>query len=161
MKLFKIIIPCLIVGLLSGVGIFMFNNSKNSQNTIDQSSLYIGIPKSQDDKPVTLHVSVNSNSGVAYKEYTSDNLVKLPGQDQDLVFLDYAKDPLIPLNKDIGYWLNEAGNSIKVQTECLELIYSDYVSIDKAGIWFINVASKDGETPEFSHSDIYKKGGLL
>ena len=161
MKLFKIIIPCLIVGLLSGVGIFMFNNSKNSQNTIDQSALYIGIPKSQDDKPVTLHVSVNSNSGVAYKEYTSDDLVKLPGQDQDLVFLDYAKDPLIHLNKDIGYWLNEAGNSIKVQTECLELIYSDYVSIDKAGIWFINVASKNGETPEFSHSDIYKKGGLL
>lgn len=161
MKLFKVIIPCLVVGLLAGVGIFAFNQSKTSQNAIDQSVLYIGIPKSQDDKPVTLHVSVNSNSGVAYKEYTSNDLVSLPGQDKDLVFLDYSKESLIPLNKDIGYWLAEAGNSIKVQTECLELIYSDYVSIDKTGIWFINVAPKNGETPEFSHSYVYKKGGIL
>ena len=109
-----------------------------------------------------MHVSVDSNSGFAYKEYSSADLSTLPGQDEDIVFLEYTADPLVPLNnKDIGYWLAEAGNSIKVQTECLELIMSDYIKIDKAGIWFVNVATKDGETPDFSHSNIYKKGGIL
>ena len=161
-KVFKILIPCMIFGLLTGFGIFALNASKNTETKVDQSCLYIGIPKSQDNKPVSLHVSVDSNSGVAYKEYSSEDLVTLPGQDEDIVFLEYTADPLVPLNnKDIGYWLAEAGNSIKVQTECLELIMSDYVKIDKAGIWFVNVAVKDGETPDFSHSNIYKKGGIL
>ena len=152
----------MLVGLLAGVGIFALNQSKTSENKVDQSVLYIGIPKSQDNKPVSLHVSVVSNSGVAYKEYSSEDLKSLKGQDEDIVFLEYTADPLIPLNnKDIGYWLAESGNSIKVQTECLELIMSDYINVDKAGIWFINVAPKDGEIPDFSHSYVYKKGGIL
>ena len=161
MKPYKVILPCLAAGLLIGLRIFAFNAEKNSTNTVDQSKLYIGIPKSQDGKEVKLHVSVDSSSGVGYKEYSSDDLITIAGQDEDIVFLDYTIDPVIPLNKDIGYWLSEPGNSIKVQTECLELIYSDYVSIDKAGIWFINVAPKDGEVPDFSHSYIYKRGGIL
>ena len=161
-KFLKIFIPCMLFGLLVGVGMFAINNSKNTENKVDQSALYIGIPKSQDNKPVSLHLSVDSNSGVAYKEYSSEDLVSLPGQDEDIVFLEYTADPLIPLNsKEIGYWLAEAGNSIKVQTECLELIMSDYVKIDKAGIWFINVAPKDGEVPDFSHNYVYKRGGIL
>ena len=35
------------------------------------------------------------------------------------------------------------------------------VNIDKAGVWFINVANKDGAKPEYSHSDIYWRGALL
>ena len=161
-KFLKIFIPCMLFGLLAGVGIFALNESKTRVDKVDQSTLYIGIPKFQDNKPVSLLLSVDSNSGVAYKEYSSNDLVTLDGQDQDIVFLNYTADPLIPINnKDIGYWLAESGNTIKVQTECLELIVSDYVNIDKAGIWFINVAPKDGETPEFSHSYVYQKGGLL
>ena len=161
-KVLKVLIPCMLVGLLAGVGIFALNQSKTSENKVDQSVLYIGIPKSQDNKPVSLHVSVVSNSGVAYKDYSSEDLKPLKGQDEDIVFLEYTIDPLVPLNnKDIGYWLAESGNSIKVQTECLELIMSDYINIDKAGIWFVNVAPKDGETPDFSHSYVYKKGGIL
>ena len=161
-KVAKILIPCMCFGLLAGVGIFAINQSKNIENKVDQSVLYIGIPKSQDNKPVSLHLSVDSKSGVAYKEYSSADLKPLNGQDEDIVFLEYTADPLIPLNnKDIGYWLAESGNSIKVQTECLELILSDYINIDKAGIWFVNVAPKDGETPDFSHSYVYKKGGIL
>ena len=161
MKAYKVILPCLAVGLLAGLGIFAFNANKNSNDSVDQTKLYIGIPKTQDDKPVKLHITVNSNSGVGYKEYTSEDLKPIAGQDKDIVFLDYANDPIVPLDKSIGYWLSEPGNSIKVQTECLELIMSDYINIDKAGIWFVNVASRDGEIPDFSHSYVYQKGGLL
>ena len=160
-KVLKILLPCMCFGLLAGFTIYAVNNSNDAEKKVDQSVLYIGIPKSQDNKPVKLHVSVDSNSGVAYKEYSSEGLKPLSGQDEDIVFLEYTIDPLIPMNKDVGYWLAESGNSIKVQTECLELIMSDYINIDKAGIWFVNVAPKDGETPDFSHSYVYQRGGLL
>ena len=64
-KFLKIFIPCMLFGLLAGVGIFALNESKTRVDKVDQSTLYIGIPKSQDNKPVSLLLSVDSNSGVA------------------------------------------------------------------------------------------------
>ena len=104
-KVFKILIPCMVFGLLAGFGIFALNASKNTETKVDQSCLYIGIPKSQDNKPVSLHVSVDSNSGVAYKEYSSADLSTLPGQDEDIVFLEYTADPLVPADSRLrGAW---------------------------------------------------------
>ena len=157
----KILIPAVLVGLIAGGAAFYFASKKNKEPEINQSALYIGIPKSQDGQDVVLHLTVDSSSGKANKEYYSSDLKPLEGQDENLVFLNYASDPLIPLDgKEIGYWLNDSSNSIKVQTECLELIYSNYVSIDKAGIWFINVASENGKNPDYSHSYVYKSGGI-
>ena len=101
MKAYKVILPCLAVGLLAGLGIFAFNSNKNTTDSVDQTKLYIGIPKTQDDKPVKLHVTVNSNSGVGYKEYTSEDLKPIAGQDKDIVFLDYASDPIVPVDKSM------------------------------------------------------------
>ena len=158
----KILLPSLVIGLLIGGGAFLYGYSKNKEPVVDQSSLYIGIPKEQDGMPTTLLLTVKSSSGVATKTYSSEDLSPLKGQDKNIVFLNYTADPLIPLgNTDIGYWLKEEKNSIQVQTECLEFICSDYVNIDKAGVWFINVANKDGAKPEYSHSDIYWRGALL
>ena len=157
----KILIPSLILGLIAGGAAFYIAKNKIKEPTINQSALYIGIPKSQDGQDVTLHIVVDSASGKASKEYSSSDLKPLEGQDENIVFLNYAADPLIPTDgKEIGYWLNDSNNTIKVQTECLELIYSNYINIDKAGIWFINVASENGKNPDFSHSYVYSSGGI-
>lgn len=158
----KIILPCLAAGLLIGGGAFLYNTVQNREPVIDQSSLYIGIPKLQDELPTKLLLTVKSSSGVATKTYSSEDLTTLKGQNENIVFLNYTADPLFNLgNLDIGYWLKEEDNSITVQTECLGFLYSDYVEIDKAGVWFVNVASEDGGTPEVEHSDIYWRGALL
>lgn len=160
-KLAKILIGCGTVGLLAGGIALSVGINKNSEPVINQSVLYIGIPKTQDDLPVKLHITVRSSSGTATKTYSSEELQPLEGQDENLVFLNYSYDPVIPFgNTDIGYWLSDESNSIKVRTECLELIYSDYINIDKTGVWFVNVASQDGYAPDFSHSYIYSSGGI-
>lgn len=157
----KILLGLTGLGLAAGAVAFAVNLNKKTEPVINQSVLYIGIPKQQDGMSTSLHLTVKSSSGTATKEYSSDELTTLDGQDENIVFLNYAENPVIPLNgKEIGYWLSDSQNSIRVQTECLELIYSDYISIDKTGIWFINVASRDGYTPDFSHSYIYSSGGL-
>lgn len=157
----KILISCLSVGVLLGGGILIYNLNQNKDPTVCQSSLYIGIPKKQDSYPTKLVVTVKSSSGSVSKEYSSDDLTNMDGQDENLVFLNYTADPLIPLGReDIGYWLSQSGNSIRIQSNCLELIYSDYVEVDKAGIWCINCAEYDGAVAEFSYSPIYQKGGL-
>ncbi len=123
-KLAKILIGCGAVGLLAGGIAFGVAINKNSEPVINQSVLYIGIPKTQDDLPVKLHITVRSSSGTATKTYSSEELQPLEGQDENLVFLNYSYDPVIPFgNTDIGYWLSDESNSIKVRTECLELIY--------------------------------------
>ena len=108
----KILIPAVLVGLIAGGAAFYFASSKNKEPEINQSTLYIGIPKSQDGQDVVLHLTVDSSSGKANKEYYSSDLKPLEGQDENLVFLNYASDPLIPLDgKEIGYWLNDSNNS--------------------------------------------------
>ena len=159
-KATKIILPCLAIGLVGTIAAISITNSKQ-EPIVNQSVLYIGIPKTQDDLPVKLHITVRSSSGTATKTYSSEELQPLEGQDENLVFLNYSYDPVIPFgNTDIGYWLSDESNSIKVRTECLELIYSDYINIDKTGVWFVNVASQDGYAPDFSHSYIYSSGGI-
>ena len=157
----KILIPLILIGCLAtGVGLYI--HSKNKANSIDESKLYIGIPKSQDNLPVKLEITVNSSSGSQVKEYSSEELSTLKGQDDNLVFLDYATNPLIPLEgREIGYWLSEKDNSIKIRSIALNFIISDFVKIDKSGIWMINVAKSNGQTSDFSHSYIYKSGGLF
>ena len=158
----KILIGLSAIGLVAGGLALAYSLNKQKKAQINQSVLYIGIPKIQDDLPVRLQVSVKSSSGSITKTYDADDLAPLEGQDENLVFLNYTADPLIPLeDKEIGYWLNDSTNSIRVRTECLELIRSDYINIDKAGIWFVNVASQDGLTPDFSHSYVYNSGGVL
>ena len=161
-KTSKILIACLSLGLLVGGGILAFSLSRNNDVSLCQSSLYIGIPKKQDNYPVKLLITVQSSSGNSTKEFSSEDLQTLDGQDENLVFLNYSADPLVPLgNEDIGYWLSQNGNSIKVQTCSLELYYSEYVNITKAGVWFINAPAADGAVPDFSYSEIYQKGSLL
>ena len=118
----KILIPAVLVGLIAGGAAFFIASNKNKEPEINQSALYIGIPKSQDGQDVVLHISVDSASGKGNKEYYSSDLKPLEGQDENLVFLNYASDPVIPLDgKEIGYWLNDSNNSIKVQTILITL----------------------------------------
>jgi hypothetical protein len=133
----------------------------HSNKAIDESKLYIGIPALQESKPVDLVLSVTSTNGVQSKTYSSSDLKPLKGQDTDIAFLDYAAEPLISTNgATIGAWLADKANSITVNTVALGLITSASVSIDKSGVWFVNVASEDGGKPAVSQSYCYTEGAL-
>ena len=134
---------------------YMFTTMNNKD--IDNSKLYIGIPKQQENRNVELIIDVSSKNGVNRKVFNSDELYELDGQSDKLVFYDYSSEPLVDTNSlTIGDWLLDEENVIQVKSVALDLIESAPIQIDKPGIWFINVANEDGAKPEVSHSYCYE-----
>lgn len=142
--------------LLATLGLtYMFTTMDNKN--IDNSKLYIGIPKQQDNRDVELIIDVSSKNGVNRKVFNSSELNELSGQPNELVFYDYGSEPLIDTNSlTIGDWLLDKDNVIEVKSVALDLIESAPIQIDKSGIWLINVATQNGEEPEISHSYCYE-----
>ena len=142
--------------ILATLGLTYMFTTMNNKN-IDNSKLYIGIPKQQENRDVELVIDVTSNNGVNRKVFNSKDLDKLSGQSDELVFYDYGSQPLVDTNfLTIGDWLLDEDNVIQVKSVALDLIESAPVQIDKSGIWFINVAPEDGSQPEVSHSYCYE-----
>lgn len=154
-----VLLPLAALGVLAlGAAGALAYRTNVSDRIIDESKLYIGIPQYQDGLPVKLTLSVESNNGSASKEYSSLELDTLEGQDEGLVFLNYAENPLIELGSlNINEWLQKDGNQLIASSTALNLIVSEDVIIDKCGLYLINVASENGATPEVSHTYIYKE----
>lgn len=154
-----LLLPVAALGILAVAGSSLaLYKAFNKTYVVDESKLYIGIPKEQGDLPVYLTLNATSYQGVSSVELCSDNLSGLKGQPESMVFYDYASDPLLSLGeKDIGEWLADDENSLKASTRCLGIITSEYVDINESGVWFINVAPSDGETPSTSHANCYKE----
>jgi|LAHS01.1.fsa_nt_gb hypothetical protein len=147
-----------IIALLFGAGYFFYSKfvKKSIGKQVDETKLYIGIPNESGDQKVDLVIDAKGPSGKFSKTFSSDELVKVDGQDESIRFYDYAAAPLIDFSgKTAGAWLADSANSIKVHTIALGLVNSGDVTIDKSGVWFINVASTDGQTPAVSHSYVF------
>lgn len=138
----------LILGIYAGI--------KNSSKEIDDSKLYIGAPLSHENKDVELVIEVSSNNEKKSATFKTKELKTLDNQDENLRFYAYHENPLIELNSSIGGFLLDSTNSIKVKVIALDLIESSFVEIKESGIYVINVASTQDETPKVSHSYIYK-----
>lgn len=145
-------------GILGGLGFYYAKVANESKNqTIDDTQLFIGIPYKADETLVELDVTATGVNGTSHKLYSAGDLKTIVGQDPDVRYLDYASNPLVPLDgKTIGQWLNEEKNTLSVYSVGLGLINSAPVKLDKSGIWFINVASQDGVDPEVKHAYCYK-----
>jgi hypothetical protein len=146
-----------ILGVIAAGGTIALQQLRSATKPVtyvDESKLYLGIPKAQDGMPVTLSLTATTANGTDTKEYSSSALVAMDGQDSGIVFLDYASNPLFDLgSQEIGYWLADKQNTLVVTTTAKEVITSSPVDIDDSGIWFINVAKESGATPETKHAD--------
>jgi hypothetical protein len=147
-----------VISVVIAAGILIYQNSLKAQakKVVDESVLYLGVPYKNDNQTVDLIVTAKSPSGTVTKTFGSGELQTLAGQDESIRFYDYAAEPLISLgSKTVGAWLANSGNSLQVKTVGDSLVTSKEVSIDKSGIWMINVAAKDGADPATSHSYAY------
>lgn len=143
--------------LLATVGLSFMISTFDNKEIIDNSKLFIGIPKEQENREVELIIDVKSKNGVNQKSFSSNDLNELDGQSKNIVFYDYGAKPLVDTNSlTIGDWLLDKDNVIEVKTIALDLIESYPVRIDKPGIRFINAASENGEKPDVSHSYYYE-----
>lgn len=134
--------------------------AKNATKIVDESELYIGVPYKNGDQYVDLVLSAKGPNGTASKTFSSKDLEKLDGQNADLRFYHYSASPLVNLSgKEVGYWVADPTNSLTAQTVALGLITSKAVTIDKSGIWFVNVAESDGGEASVSHSYCYTYSG--
>jgi len=148
----------LILGGCLGCGFLIYKNviEANSSNVIDENKLFIGVAEKNGDQPVELILTAETPNGKTSKSFSSEKLEAMAGQDESLRFYDYAKNPFFDLGgKAIGAWLADENNKLSAQTVALGLLTSNTVSINKSGIWFIDVPTKDGENPGVSHSYYY------
>ncbi len=144
-----------IVGVGLGVLAAVRANSK-VVTYVDDSKLFIGVPATQNGNPVTLTITAKGNNGAKTMTVSSADLPKLDGQDEKARFYDYAEDPVVDLKgQTIGYWLADGENTITVSTTWDDVIESADVSINKAGIWFIDVAEEAGEKPQVRYAAYY------
>lgn len=139
----------------TAVGLALFAAS-STKTVIDESALYIGVPKEHDDGPVTLYLSVKSSNGAIDREYSSYDLGKLSSQDAGIRFLDYASYPPLPYSGKIGYWLSDKHNAITAKVTVNGVIESAEVSIHSSGIWFLDVPEKAGSKPRVAHEYCYE-----
>ena len=151
-------------GILAGVmgiGLGVIAAIRANSETVkyaDDTKLYIGVPYSQEEQPVTLTITAKGNNGVKTATLKSTDLPKLEGQDERARFYDYASDPVVDLKgQSIGYWLAEGENTITVSTTWADIIESADVSITKAGIWFIDVAKEAGKRPSVKYAAYYSE----
>ncbi len=123
---------------------------------LDDTKLYIGIPYEANGEPVYLTISATGTNGSDSVTVSSKDLPKLSGQDASLRFYDYAEDPVVDLKgQSVGYWLENGKNTITVSTTWSEIIESADVEINKAGIWFVDVAEEAGERPNVLYAAYY------
>ena len=159
LKLFlAIIIPIAIVGTCFGVAGWYYHTKmgESLKKSVDETKLYIGVPLKNGDQGVDLLMTAKNGTGTYNKTVHSGDLQKLDGQDEELRFYDYASAPVADLGgKNIGLWLSDSANTLTVRTIGMSLVTSALVTIDKSGVWFVNVAAKDGGNPGVSHSYAY------
>lgn len=149
---------------LGAAGICLLSNY-GTTSVIDESKLYIGVAKSHNDGDVTLTITANSENGQVSKSLLSSELKPLSGQNENIVFYDYAESPLLPLNgMEVGYWLSDESNSISVSTSVEDVISSAEIGIGESGMWFVSLPTEAGAKPSTSHGYCYKTvidiGGL-